>query len=198
MRWMKTVSFFCAMTAASATAFGQANLLKSPQDFVSIADPAERSRMLFTEFSKVIESPRCQNCHPVGQRPSQGDDMHPHQPLVVRGADDHGAVAMRCMTCHQAENFNPAGPPGNPKWHMAPITMGWQGKSIGQICEQIKDPARNGNRSLQQIHDHMAYDDLVGWAWHPGAHRTPAPGTQVQFGELIDAWIKAGAECPAP
>jgi hypothetical protein len=43
---------------------------------------------------------------------------------------------------------------------------------------------------------HMAEDDLVGWGWHPGAGRTPAPGTQKQFGELIKAWADAGAGCP--
>jgi hypothetical protein len=172
--------------------------LKSAQDFAAIADPAERSRALFAELGKVIESPRCQNCHPAGQRPTQGDDMHPHLPLVVRGADDQGATAMRCAACHQNANFQPAGVPGAPKWHLAPIEMAWQGRSLGQVCEQIKDPARNGHRSLKQIHDHMAYDALVGWGWHPGGTRTPAPGTQKQFGELVAAWIQTGAACPAP
>ncbi|MGZ5989989.1 MAG: Isoquinoline 1-oxidoreductase subunit, partial [Rhizomicrobium sp.] len=27
-------------------------------------------------------------------------------------------------------------------------------------------------------------------------HRTPAPGSQMQFGELIKAWADAGAACP--
>jgi len=30
----------------------------------------------------------------------------------------------------------------------------------------------------------------------PGA-RTPAPGTQAQFGALIDAWVATGAACPS-
>jgi len=171
--------------------------LKSPKDFTSIADGTERSRALFAEMGKVIESPRCQNCHPAGQRPTQSDDMHPHLPLVVRGADDQGAIAMRCATCHQAANFQPAGVPGAPKWQMAPVEMAWQGKSLGQICEQIKDPARNGKRTLAQLHDHMAFDALVGWGWHPGGTRAPAPGTQKQFGELVAAWISSGAACPA-
>ena len=187
-------AFSCsAVRAASADA-----TLKSPSDFTGISDPTERSRALFAEMGKVIASPRCQNCHPVGQRPSQGDDMHPHLPLVVRGADDQGAIAMRCATCHQVANFEPAGVPGAPKWHVAPIAMAWQGKSLGQVCEQIKDPARNGKRTLAQIHDHMANDALVGWGWHPGGARAPAPGTQKQFGMLVAAWIQTGAACPAP
>jgi hypothetical protein len=181
-----------------ALAQGAPAQLKSASDFSAIADPAERSRALFAEMGKVIESPRCQNCHPVGQRPTQGNDMHPHLPLVVRGGDDQGAVAMRCATCHHDANFQPAGVPGAPKWHVAPVEMAWQGKSLGQICEQIKDPARNGKRSLKQLHDHMAFDELVGWGWHPGGTRTPAPGTQKQFGDLVAAWIQTGAVCPAP
>ena len=171
--------------------------LKSPRDFAGIPDPSDRSRALFVEMGKVLQSPRCQNCHPVGTRPTQGDDMHAHLPLVVRGTDDQGAIAMRCATCHQAANFQPAGVPGAPKWHMAPVAMAWQGKSLGQICEQIKDPARNGKRTLAQLHDHMAHDALVGWGWHPGGTRTPAPGSQQQFGELVDDWIRTGAACPA-
>ena len=195
MRPTTVVGFLLATGLAAPAAWAQA--LKAPADFAGIADATERSRALFTEAGKVIESPRCQNCHPVGARPTQGDDMHPHLPLVVRGKDDHGAIAMRCATCHQVANFQPAGVPGAPKWHIAPIEMAWQGKSLGAICEQIKDPARNGKRTLAQIHDHMAHDVLVGWGWHPGGTRSPAPGTQAQFGALIDAWIKTGAACPA-
>jgi hypothetical protein len=76
--------------------------------------------------------------------------------------------------------------------------MAWQGRSLGQICEQLKDSARNGGKTLSQIQEHMAHDTLVGWAWKPGAARTPAPGNQAQFGELIAAWIATGAACPAP
>ena len=49
---------------------------------------------------------------------------------------------------------------------------------------------------MQQIVDHMARDSLVGWAWHPGGRREPAPGTQEEFGALMQAWEKMGAYCP--
>jgi hypothetical protein len=42
----------------------------------------------------------------------------------------------------------------------------------------------------------MAEDHLVGWAWNPGDGRKPAPGTQAQFGALVQAWIDTGAKCP--
>jgi hypothetical protein len=75
--------------------------------------------------------------------------------------------------------------------------MAWQGKTLSQICAQIKDPQRNGGRTLAQIRDHMANDHLVGWAWRPGEGRMPAPGTQAQLGMLLKAWIETGAHCPA-
>ena len=74
--------------------------------------------------------------------------------------------------------------------------MGWQGMKTDAICRQLKDPARNGGRTLEKIHEHMAVDTLVGWAWDPGLGRNPAPGTQKVFGELIAAWIETGAACP--
>jgi hypothetical protein len=64
--------------------------------------------------------------------------------------------------------------------------MAWEGKTLGQICAQIKDPARNGGRSLEDIVHHVGADHLVGWAWSPGAGRSPAPGAQMQPGALLD------------
>jgi hypothetical protein len=171
--------------------------LKSVQAFTSIADEKQRSLALFQEVGKVITHARCMNCHPVGDRPFQGDDRHPHMPLVVRGVDNLGAIGMRCTTCHGPANFDPGGVPGNSAWHMAPIEMGWVGKSLGQICEQIKDPNRNGGKSMEELVHHMAEDPLVGWGWNPGVGREPAPGTQKEFGALVKAWVDTGAVCPA-
>ena len=58
--------------------------------------------------------------------------------------------------------------PGNPIWHLAPREMAWEGKTVGEICAQIKDPARNGGRSLASLVEHIGEDHLVGWAWAPG------------------------------
>jgi hypothetical protein len=136
------------------------------------------------------------NCHPATERPTQTDAMRPHMPLVVR-ADGIGAPGMHCFTCHHAKNFDPANVPGNPKWMLAPPEMAWQGKTLGQICVQLKDKERNGGRDMAALEEHMATDDLVGWGWHPGGNRTPAPGTQAQFGALFKAWAQSGAHCPA-
>jgi cytochrome c5 len=184
------------LTSAIAQSAEPPATLAGPESFAVIGDAAARSAALFTEAGKVLTSARCVNCHPAGDRPLQGAAHRPHQPRVERGLDGFGTAALRCGACHQGANFDPAGVPGHPHWHLAPREMAWQDKTLGEICTQIKDPARNGGRSLDQILTHMATDSLVGWAWAPGHGREPAPGTQKQFGALIEAWIKTGAECP--
>jgi hypothetical protein len=125
-----------------------ATALRPVSAFAAIADERTRAIALFQEAAKVITHPRCMNCHPAGERPTQTERMQPHQPLVVRGADGHGAPGMMCATCHHAANYDPAGVPGHPDWHLAPLSMGWQGRSVAQICDQIKDRARNGGRDM--------------------------------------------------
>ena len=188
--------FAVGVLASTAASLSSADDLRSPESFSSTGNQAERSRAIFIEAGRVFQHPRCLNCHPAAERPTQGEDLHPHSPLVVRGVDDRGATALRCTTCHGAANFAPSGVPGHPLWHMAPGEMAWQGKSLAQICEQIKDPQHNGGRTLAQIHEHVAHDSLVGWAWRPGGSRKPAPGTQEEFGALVAAWIESGAACP--
>lgn len=183
--------------AYSANDGPSVKMLKPVAAFSSISDKKERSVALFVEAGKVIQHPRCVNCHPAGDSPMQGDNSHPHQPLAVRGEDGLGAIGMRCTTCHGPANFDPGRIPGHPQWHLAPIEMAWEGKSLGYICEQIKDPNRNGGKSLDQLVEHMATDSIVGWGWSPGAGREPVPGTQQAFGELIKAWVDSGAACPS-
>jgi hypothetical protein len=173
-----------------------ADNLASPENFADIADPQKRSAAYFTELGKVLTSRRCLNCHPAGDRPRQGDDGHPHQPPVFRGKDGFGLDSLRCPICHANGNFPPGRMPGHPEWHLAPREMGWEGKTLTQICEQIKDPKRNGNRTLKDLEAHIGEDTLVGWAWHPGFGRKPAPGTQSQAGALVKAWADSGAFCP--
>jgi hypothetical protein len=180
--------------AASQTA---SNALASPESFASIADTDARSAAMFTELGKVLTHPRCTNCHPAGDRPRQGDESRLHQPPVARGADGHGSESMRCSICHGNANFEPGRVPGHPEWHLAPREMAWEGKTVAEICAQIKDPARNGGRKVEDLIRHIGEDTLVGWAWHPGFGRSPAPGTQAQAGALVEAWAKTGAACPA-
>jgi hypothetical protein len=176
--------------------------LRSPSEFSGIQDPQTRSRALFTEAAKVIMNPRCMSCHPASDSPLQGNDQHIHTPPVTRGNNGGGVAGNTCGACHMERNFtlmekaSYQSIPGHPRWGLAPIEMAWEGKSVGEICAQLKEPGRNGGRNLTLLHEHLATDDLVAWGWNPGLGRDPAPGTQERLGELIKAWIDTGAQCP--
>lgn len=170
--------------------------LQDAAAFAGISDPAERSRALFVEASRVLLHPRCLNCHPDGDSPYQRSPPQLHDPPVTRGVDDRGVVGMRCNGCHQDQNIELAGVPGVANWRLAPREMAWVGKTPAAVCEQLKDPKRNGGHTLEQIVDHNRYDELVGWGWRPGSGREPVPGTQAAFGALIAEWVRTGAYCP--
>ena len=174
----------------------ETSTLAAPADFAGIADPNARSAAYFSELGKVLTNPHCTNCHPRTDRPRQGDEARLHQPPVFRGADGLGLEGMRCGSCHGPANFDAARMPGHLGWRLAPAVMAWEGKSVAEICAQIRDPKRNGGRSPHDLVEHIGTDTLVGWAWAPGVGRTPAPGTQQQAGALVQAWADSGAACP--
>ncbi len=93
-----------------------------------------------------------------------------HQPPVERGTDGHG-LRVRCgaPAATRTEISSLAACPAtrNGIWRRA--KWRWEGKTLGQICNQIKDRQRNGNRSLDDIVHHIGTDTLVGWAWTPVA-----------------------------
>ena len=159
--------------ASDARAETTAQRLSDPSAFDAIQDPVLRSRAIFGEMARVITSPRCMNCHPATDRPTQGNDRHQHVPFAGRGEGGVGVAGGACRECHGDANFTVGegasyqSIPGHPRWGLAPIEMAWQGKTLGEICRQLKDPASNG-RSLQLLHEHAATDDLVAWGWHPG------------------------------
>jgi hypothetical protein len=172
--------------------------LKPVSAFSGITDPEARAVALFLEAGRVVSHPRCTNCHPPDDRPRQGMTQRLHVPAVSGGPKGHG---LPCTACHREANTSTVGAtlpsiPGNPKWALAPVEMAWLGRSLGEVCEQLKDPQRNGGKSLAEIQHHMAEDVLVGWGWNPGPGLEPVPGTQKAFGELIQAWIDSGAHCP--
>jgi hypothetical protein len=160
---------------------------------------ASASQAAFQQVYKVLISPRCQNCHPAGDAPLQGDDSHVHLQNVKRGKDGHGVTAMRCDTCHQTANLAGAHmPPGNPKWALPPPEnkMVFVGRAAGELCKQIKDPKQNGGRTLDQIFHHIADDDLVGWGWNPGEGRTLPPLSRPDTVAQLKIWMDGGAACP--
>jgi cytochrome c5 len=160
---------------------------------------AATSQATFLRAWTVFDSPRCKNCHPAGDAPLQGDDSHVHIQNVKRGSAGKGLYGMKCHTCHQDANLPGANmPPGNSKWSLptADLKMVIQGETPGQFCRQLKDPAKNGNRSLAQIMEHVSKDDLVGWGWNPGDGRTLPPLNRPDFVAAMQQWVDNGAACP--
>jgi hypothetical protein len=161
-------------------------------------ESAEKSLRAFHEVVSVLTSPRCLNCHVPDDGPLQGDDNHPHFMNVKRGADGKGSAALRCFACHQAENAAVLhGPPGALDWQLPPpkTPMAWKGLSTGELCRTLKDPSKNGNRSLQDLIVHMD-TSLVRWAWNPGPGRTLPPLSHDEFVTRLKEWIGTGAACP--
>jgi hypothetical protein len=154
----------------------------------------------FQSMVKVLHHPRCMNCHSTGDFPRQGDDGHRHAMNVRRGLEGDGVTSVRCGTCHQDHNLEGVHlPPGAPDWHLpnSKMPMIWEGLSDGRLCELFKDPRQNGNRTVDQIVDHMS-TPLVLWGWNPGEGRTAIPVPKSKFLAEVKEWASKGAACPAP
>jgi mono/diheme cytochrome c family protein len=152
---------------------------------------------------KVFSHPRCSNCHTADDHPRWVDAktgaVKFHGMNVKRGSDESGFgnPGLRCTTCHGKQNGVRKGtPPGAPNWHLAPVEMVWFEQTSAQICAQIKDPARNGGRTLADVADHVLHDPLVLWGWEPGTGREPAPGSAQETFDALKRWSDAGAPCP--
>jgi len=151
----------------------------------------------------VFAHPRCANCHVEDDQPrwsgAHYGEARVHAFNVRRGDDESGFgnAGMRCSTCHFETN-SPVlhGPPGAHNWHLAPAGMAWFDQTSDQICRQIKDPERNGGRSLEDVATHIRDDALVAWGWDPGPGREPAPGSAEETYRAIERWNAAGAPCP--
>jgi len=178
-----------SLALALATAVGMAPALGATK---ATAAPGA----LFDPVARVVMSPRCINCHQA-EAPRQKDAGVLHAQQVVRGKDGHGSAVLQCAACHQATNTAQGKVPGAPNWHLAPLSMRWQGLGKKGVCEQMRDPKRNGNRKGgAQVIEHMTSDPLVLWAWNPGNNRTRPPMSHQDFLEVLEKWADAGMPCP--
>ncbi|CAN5176720.1 hypothetical protein BH09BAC6_BH09BAC6_11470 [soil metagenome] len=168
-------------------------------NYTALPNDSIGSVKAFMSVYKVLMSPRCMNCHPAGDVPLQGDDSHLHTMNVKRGIDGGGVYAMRCSNCHQAQNTPGLHmPPGNRPWLLPPahMRMVFQGRTPHQLALQLLNPKQNGGRSKAQLIDHIANDELVGWAWHPGDGRTLPPMSRATLAAQVRLWIAKGAYAP--
>ncbi len=199
------MSFAARLLTAAAIALAPVAALAqeaAPADPPVVVDAAA-GLPHWAKVYEVFSHPRCANCHVEDDRPRwSGPHYGPtrvHAFNVQGGTDGSGFgnPGLRCTACHFASNSNVLhGPPGVEGWHLAPPEMVWFGKSSAEICAQIKDPARNGGRTLEEVAVHVRDDGLVGWGWNPGPGREPAPGSAQETYEALVAWTAAGAPCP--
>ena len=137
---------------------------------------------LWAQIHEVFAHPRCSNCHvgddniPLWSGAHYGSDgARAHGMNIHGGASRDGSETLPCATCHRTQNVDtPHGPPGAPHWALPPVEMQWAGRSSREICEQIKNPAMNGQRPLDDVADHGGHDALVLWGWNPGPGRAAA------------------------
>lgn len=194
MRGKNRVAIFALAVGTSVTAFAFA----APDAPATHATP-EAGRQAFLDVARVLQSPRCMNCHPAGDAPLQGDRHRPHAMNITRASVEAG---LPCGTCHQEKNSEvlgvKGGPPGAPHWGLPPkeTPMVFQAKTPRELCEQLKDPSKNGKRDLHALLDHVDHDPLVLWGWAPGGRRTSPPLTHEQFVEAFKTWTASGGACP--
>lgn len=164
----------------------------SPKEF-------EAGQEAFLDVAEVLQSPRCMNCHPAGNRPLQTDESRPHSFNISRESTDSG---LDCATCHREQNSEAwgvaGGPPGAPHWGLPPrdMPMVFEGRSPKELCEQLKDPEMSGHDDLDGFIEHLTHDKLVHWGWEPGGDRSTPPLAYEVFLSQAKTWVAMGAPCP--
>jgi hypothetical protein len=206
MKAIASVTLAIAAFSLGALAYRPPGTLKAarpprPEDRggAAIRKDDAGARAAFLAAYKVFMHARCMNCHPAGDVPLQGDDSHLHAQNVKRGPEGKGKYALKCANCHQLTNLPGENmPPGNPNWHLPPpeMPMVFQGKTPGELARQLKDPKRNGGRTLEEILRHVSEDKLVLAGWDPGDGRTKPPLTHAEFVARMREWVEKGAEAP--
>lgn len=155
----------------------------------------------FDTVQKVLQHPRCQNCHIPGDAPLQFDDGRVHAQNVKRGGNGMGSPGLHCTTCHATQNppasYGTHMPPGAPDWRLpsAAHKMVFIGMSGGDLCRQLKNKSENGGRDMAAMREHLD-SKLVLWGWNPGVGRKPVDIPHDQFVAAFERWAKAGGPCP--
>ena len=194
---------------AFAMAADQVGADRVINDYTAGSVSQEQGLKHWQKFYEVASHPRCTNCHagpdniPMWSGPSYGR-TRPHGMNIDAGQSRIGAETVVCSACHTVlKNPNPAAnaiPHSPPKvaavWKLAPVSTAWFGKSSEFICNQVKDPQRNGKRSIRDVAVHLGHDKVLRWAWSPGGNRQPPPGSLQETMDDLMKWAAAGAPCP--
>src|SRR3954452_6074221 len=116
----KTLHSMLLIAVAGGLAAAYADAAK-PAASPAVAKDAD-ALQAFAVVQKVLQHPRCQNCHIPGDAPLQFDDGRAHAMNVQRGPDGNGARGLGCATCHSTQNppasYGAHMPPGAPNWKL--------------------------------------------------------------------------------
>ena len=203
---MKT-RFFIAATVAGFTG----TLAWAASDEITILPPAEGSvsveqgLVAWGRIYEVASHPRCSNCHvgdsnrPMWSGPSYGK-ARPHGMNINAGESRIGAEHIPCATCHVTNKTGGnsgahMAPQVAAEWQLPPVEFEWNGKSSIEVCNQLRDPERNGDRTFMDIAGHLDHDVILHWAWAPGGGREPAPYSLQEHVNDVLAWGVSGMPC---
>ncbi len=189
-----------ALVAGAAFAAGEKVKIDPP----AAATTAE-GLAAFERIYEVASHPRCSNCHvgsdniPMWSGPSYGR-TRPHGMNINAGESRIGAEYLLCSTCHAYRETGlvdtpHAAPQVAADWQLAPVEAEWFGKSSIEICQQLRDPERNGGRGMLELAAHLDHDVILHWAWNPGGGREPAPHSLQEHVNDILTWGVAGFPC---
>ncbi len=192
-----TIHVSILMLTAAAATIAASSGTGWPQPRAQTNTPPETH--IFMEIAPVFQHRRCMNCHVLSPFPRQGENGRRHMMSIAAGDGGRGSPGLPCTTCHRGSN-SPSGVPGAEGWHLAPLKMGWEGLSAGEICRALRDPARSGMTPHQLI-QHLTHDKLVLWAWQgsrdlAGKARSTPPLSHAAFLDGIRRWLAAGGGCP--
>ncbi len=191
-------------------AFTIASAASAAETEVSIIPPAEGSVSIedgldaFSRVYEVASHPRCSNCHvgadnrPMWSGPSYGR-TRAHGMNINAGDSRIGAETIQCSTCHAyREGLNDmphAAPQVAMNWQLAPVEAEWFGKTSDEICNQLRDPDRNGGRTMLELAEHLNHDLILHWAWNPGGGREAAPYSLQEHIDDLLIWGVSGFPC---
>jgi hypothetical protein len=123
---------------------------------------------------RTFQHPRCVNCHGFKVPNTTGNN--------------HVARPTTCSSCHTV-----------PGWGAPPSSLSLAGKSLSQICNQVK-VSRGNNAAL--IDEHLKHDALILWAISDGTvlgnlrpgGKAP-PGDVGAWSSLVTQWTGGGLRC---
>jgi hypothetical protein len=197
-------AFFIFATGLSFAA-GEQNAVIDPPEEGTVS--TEQGLEAWDRIYEVASHPRCSNCHvgpdnvPMWSGPSYGK-TRPHGMNINAGESRIGAEYVLCSTCHVNSEATDRGNPQPHEaprvamdWRLPPVEAHWFGKSSLEICNQLRDPALNGDRDYLELAAHLEHDVILHWAWKPGGNREAAPYSLQEHVDDLLVWGVAGQPC---